>query len=59
MGRDERDEQQIVTFRLPQSVLESVKRRGVDEDRPVAYVLRQLVQDGMVIYDAEQKKGKK
>lgn len=40
MGTDEQD---IVTFRLPKSIIAAIDKRGTEEDRSRAYLLREIV----------------
>ena len=53
MGRDEQD---IVTFRLPRTLIQALDRWGKDEDRSRANLLARIVQDAVFAHEAESKK---
>lgn len=56
MAYDESHDQEIVTFRLPKSVVAIIDKHGKEVDRSRSYLLREI----LAAWAAEQKKsGKK
>ena len=43
MAYDEAHDQEIVTVRLPKSVIAAIDRRGKEEDRSRSYLIRDIV----------------